>query len=79
MVRDLYSPISATVEAATNALSKNCLIKGVVYKAEVEVEKVEIKDYVGMTSKHIQNTLAESQNIIPGGEICKVFRNISGV
>ena len=31
-------------------LKKNFLVKGVVYKAEVEDEKEEIKDYIGMTS-----------------------------
>ena len=31
-------------------LNKNCLVKGVVFKAEVEDEKGEIKDYIGMTS-----------------------------
>ena len=32
------------------ALNKNCFVKSVVYKAEVEDEKGEIKDYIEMTS-----------------------------
>ena len=34
-------------------LNKSCLVKGVVYKAEVKDEKGGIKDYIGMTSSHI--------------------------
>ena len=62
-------------------LNKNCLVKGVVYKAEVEDEKGEIKDYIGMTSstsRHVGRTIkhhSRTRNM----QSQQSYRSISGV
>ena len=52
-------------------LNKNCLVKGVVYKAEVEDEKGGIKDYIGMTSSTFKTRWANHKTSFQDEKIAK--------